>query len=60
MLGSLIGSIFSSGAANASEYDNSTAEDPSTAGNDPGSDAGADEGGDFGDGGGDFDMGGDF
>jgi uncharacterized protein len=67
MLGSLIGSLFSSGAANASEYDNSQSNDNSSEnGNDQaGSDtsasdgAGADDGGDFGDGGG-FDMGGDF
>ena len=65
MLGSLIGSIFSTGAANASEYDNGSADDNGNdAGNDQGADAGADDGGfdgggDFGDGGG-FDMGGDF
>jgi hypothetical protein len=62
MLGSLIGSIFSTGAANASEYDNGSPDDNgSDAGNDQGSDAddGGFDGGDFGDGGG-FDMGGDF
>ena len=67
MLGSLIGSIFSTGAANASEYDNSAADNGAAdGGNDQGgSDTGANEGGgfdgggDFGDGGG-FDMGGDF
>lgn len=57
MLGSLIGSIFTSGAANAGELDNSSANDSAT----EGSDAGGDDGGGFdgGDGGG-FDMGGDF
>jgi hypothetical protein len=65
MLGSLIGSIFSTGAANASEYDNAQSGDNASDGNDQGSDTGADGGGgfdgggDFGDGGG-FDMGGDF
>lgn len=63
MLGSLIGSIFSSGAANAGEFDSSAANDSSTDGNDPGADTGADDGG-FDDGGGfdggGFDMGGDF
>ncbi len=55
MLGSLIGSIFSSGDANAGEFDSSTADDAGS-----GTDAGADgfDGG-FDDGGG-FDMGGDF
>jgi hypothetical protein len=62
MLGSLIGSIFTSGAANASEFDNS-ASDTSTEGSDPGADAGGDDGGGFDGGGfdgGGFDMGGDF
>lgn len=62
MLGSLIGSIFSSGAANASEFDRS-AGDASTEGSDPGADAGADDAGGFDGGGfdgGGFDMGGDF
>lgn len=62
MLGSLIGSIFTSGAANASEVDNSQAIDsPTDTGADTGNDAGGgfDDGGGFGDGGG-FDMGGDF
>lgn len=61
MLGSLIGSIFSSGAANAGEYDSSTAEDSGAEGTDQGVDSGGDDGGGFdgGDGGG-FDMGGDF
>jgi hypothetical protein len=65
MLGSLIGSIFTSGAANASEFDNSQSGDnASDNGNDQAADTGADNGGfdgggDFGDGGG-FDMGGDF
>ena len=65
MLGSLIGSIFSSGAANASEFDSSVADDKSTdnADTDTNTDSdtsgGFDGGGDFGDGGG-FDMGGDF
>ena len=63
MLGSLIGSIFTSGAANAGEVDTSAANDSSTEGNDPGADAGADDGGGFDGGGfdgGGFDMGGDF
>jgi hypothetical protein len=63
MLGSLIGSIFSSGAANASEFDSSTAEDRSTDSSDPGADTGGDDGGGFDGGGfdgGGFDMGGDF
>ena len=63
MLGSLIGSIFTSGAANASEFDRGNTDTGGTEGNDPGADAGSDaggfEGGGFDDGGG-FDMGGDF
>ena len=65
MLGSLIGSIFSTGAATAGEYDNAADDNTaSDAGNEPFGDTGADTGGfdgggDFGDGGG-FDMGGDF
>lgn len=62
MLGSLIGSIFTSGAANAGEFDNSAADDSSADASDTGdsgSDAGGDDGGGF-DGGGGFDMGGDF
>jgi hypothetical protein len=63
MLGSLIGSLFSSGAANAGEYDNAAADDTASdadAGNETFDDAdagGFDGGGDFGGG---FDMGGDF
>lgn len=61
MLGSLIGSIFTSGAANAGEVDSSAGNDSSA--NDTGTDSGADTGG-FDDGGGfdggGFDMGGDF
>lgn len=64
MLGSLIGSIFTSGAANASEFDRSAADDNAADNSDSGADAGGDDGGGFdaggfGDGGG-FDMGGDF
>jgi hypothetical protein len=64
MLGSLIGSIFTSGAANASEFDRSAAEENSADTGDSSADAGGDDGGGFdaggfGDGGG-FDMGGDF
>lgn len=63
MLGSLIGSIFSSGAANAGEFDSSSTADSSTEGSDSGADAGGDDGGGFDGGGfdgGGFDMGGDF
>ncbi len=64
MLGSLIGSIFSSGAANASEFDNSTSDNSSSDAADTGGDAGADDAGGGFDGGGfdggGFDMGGDF
>jgi hypothetical protein len=63
MLGSLIGSIFTSGAANAGEFDNSASNDSSTEGSDPGADAGGSDGGGFDGGGfdgGGFDMGGDF
>lgn len=63
MLGSLIGSIFTSGAANASEYDSSANNDTSTEGSDPGADAGGADAGGFDGGGfdgGGFDMGGDF
>jgi hypothetical protein len=62
MLGSLIGSIFTSGAANASEFDQ--ANSGATEGTDPGTDAGGSDMGGFEDGGGfdggGFDMGGDF
>lgn len=56
MLGSLIGSIFSPGSANAAEP--APADSPDTGGSDPG----ADDGGGFDGGGfdGGFDMGGDF
>jgi uncharacterized protein len=63
MLGSLIGSIFTSGAANAGEFNQGNADSGTTAGNESDTDAGADAGGfdagGFDDGGG-FDMGGDF
>jgi uncharacterized protein len=62
MLGSLIGSIFTSGAANAGEFDQANSDPGATEGNDPGADAGGDAGGFDGGGfdGGSFDMGGDF
>jgi hypothetical protein len=64
MLGSLIGSIFTSGTANAGEFDNSADNnDNSTDGNDTDADAGGDDGGGFDGGGfdgGGFDTGGDF
>lgn len=62
MLGSLIGSIFSTGAANASEFGQGNADTGTgqgDAGGDNGSDAGGFDSGGFDDGGG-FDMGGDF
>lgn len=63
MLGSLIGSIFSTGAANASEFGQGSADNGTDQSGDAGVDTGADAGGfdsgGFDDGGG-FDMGGDF
>ena len=58
MLGSLIGSIFTSGAADASEFDGSAANDHFTEGDTGSGDDGGSDGGGFDDGG--FDMGGDF
>ena len=59
MLGSLIGSIFSTGAANASEFGQGNSDNGSDQSGDAGAEAGGFDSGGFDDGGG-FDMGGDF